>query len=157
VAGSGGGDEPLYSVTKNFLDLLGSGEKDIIQFSSDDTRTAIAVLYYRVILVDGRIRSSELEHFRRVLGETLGVTEDELMLFEETVRTHINSEKSLQSFTDTVRSLPVEKRMEILGHMHEISISDHELHEFEINLVAKTAELLGIEGDWQSGGKKTDH
>ena len=139
----------MYSATKNFLDLLGASGGEIIQFSPDDTRTAIAVLYYRVIVVDGRIRNVELEHFRRVLSETLEVTEDELMLFEETVLSHINSERSLQPFTDIVRKLPLETREDILKHMHQISISDRELHEFEINLVARTAELLGIENDRQ--------
>ena len=74
----------MYSVTKNFLELLGSTEDEIIDFGADDIRTSIAVLYYRVILVDGRIRVEELDHFRKVLSETLDVSEDELLLFEET-------------------------------------------------------------------------
>ena len=137
----------MYSVTKNFLELLGSTEDEIIDFGADDIRTSIAVLYYRVILVDGRIRVEELDHFRKVLSETLDVSEDELLLFEDSVLAQIKNERSLNPFTEIVRKLPEEKRREILTHMQQISVSDRELHEFEINLVARTAQLLGID-DW---------
>jgi uncharacterized tellurite resistance protein B-like protein len=139
-----GQGDALYSVVKNFLDLLASSDDDVIDFKPDDTRTAIAVLYYRVILVDGRIRNEELVHFRKVLGETLNVSEDELLLFEDKVLDLVKSETSLFPFTQTVRKLPLEQRHEILKHMKQISISDKEFHEFEINLVARTAEMLGI-------------
>ncbi|MGB7337154.1 MAG: TerB family tellurite resistance protein [Salaquimonas sp.] len=130
------------------MDLLDSSNCEVINFTQDDTRTAIAVLYYRVIVVDGRIRSAELNHFRKVLSETLGVSEDELLLFEEKVLEHVKSETSLFPFTTIVKKLPIEKRLEILEHMKQISISDRELHEFEINLVARTAELLGLGDEW---------
>jgi len=149
-----GGGEALYSVVKNFLELLGSSEDELIEFNADDTRTAIAVLYYRVILVDGRIRSEELDHYRKILGESLSVSEDELLLFEKTVLEEIKNERSLFPFTVIVRKLPKEKRREILEHMHQISLSDKELHEFEINLVERTAELLNIDG-WQEKSPKT--
>lgn len=134
----------MYSVVKNFLDLLSNSEDEIIDFKPHDTRTAIAVLYYRAIVVDGRIRTEELAHFRKVLSETLHVTEDEILLFEDKVLDLVKSETSLTPFTNTVRKLPIEKRREILQHMEQISLSDRELHEFEINLVARTAEMLGI-------------
>ena len=144
----------MYSVVKNFMELLGSSEDEIIDFTQDDSRTAIAVLYYRVILVDGRIRTEELNHFRKVLSETLNVTEDELLLFEQKVLELVKSERSLQPFTTIVRKLPLKTRREIMRHMEQISISDRELHEFEINLVARTAELLNIEGSPEDTPKK---
>jgi len=152
--GKQSGGEALYSVVKNFLDLLGTSEHELIEFSADDTRTAIAVLYYRVILVDGRIRNEELHHYRVILSESLSVSEDELMLFEKTVLDQIRNERSLFPFTVIVKKLPEDKRREILEHMHQISISDRELHEFEINLVERTAELLEIE-DWQDIASRT--
>ena len=80
-----------------------------LSLRTDDTRTAIAVLYYRVIVVDGRIRTEELDHFRKVLSETLNVTEDELLLFEETVLDQIKSERSLHPFTTIVRKTSLKK------------------------------------------------
>lgn len=135
----------MYATVENFLELLGSDQDEIISFSQEDTRTAIAVLYYQVILVDGQIRHEELDQFRTILAESLDVSEDELMLFEDTVLKHIENEKSLFPFTTIVKKLPLEKRLEIIKHMKQISVSDHELHEFEINLVGRTAELLEVD------------
>lgn len=138
----------MYSVVKGLTDLLSGGSGKEIRFSSENVRIAIAVLYYRVILVDGRIRQEELEEYRVLIGKNLSVSEEELLLFEDKVRQAIQSDRTLSSFTEIVQSLPEKQRLEILENMRLISISDRELHEFEINLVAKTAELLGIE-DWR--------
>lgn len=146
----------LYSVVNNFLELLGSSEDQIVDFSVDDTRTAIAVLYYKVVIVDGRVRTSEMDHFRKVLSDTLDVREDELLLFEDKILEHVRSERSLQPFTSIIKRLPTAKRAEILRHMEQISISDKELHEFEINLVARTAELINMEENWRGAISMSD-
>ena len=138
----------MYSKVKSFLDKLSDGGNEVIEFSQEDSRLAIAVLYYRVILVDGRIREAEIERFRSILSDSLDVHEDELILFEQHVLEQSKSEASLFPFTTIIKKLPLEKRVEILRHMQQISISDKELHEFEINLVARTAELIGLDTDW---------
>lgn len=138
----------MYSKVKSFLEKLGDGDNEVIEFTQEDSRLAIAVLYYRVILVDGRIREAEIERFRSILSDSLDVHEDELILFEQHVLEQSKSEASLFPFTTIIKKLPLEKRVEILRHMQQISISDKELHEFEINLVARTAELIGLDTDW---------
>ena len=135
----------MYSVVKNFLELLDRSGTQTINFTQDDIRTAIAVLYYRVVVGDGRIKQEEMHHFRKVLSETLDVSEDEFLLFEETVLDHVRTERSLFPFTTIIKRLPVERRLEILRHMEQISVSDKELHEFELNLMVRTAQLLDIE------------
>ena len=138
----------MYSQVKSFLEKLEHADNEVIEFSQEDSRLAIAVLYYRVILVDGRIREAEIERFRSILSESLDVHEDELVLFEKHVLEQSKSEASLFPFTTIIKKLPIEKRVEILRHMQQISISDKELHEFEINLVARTAELIGLDTVW---------
>jgi len=133
------------------LDRLADGIGDVIRYAPDDTRLAIAVLYYRVILVDGRVREEELEHFRTILCASLDVSEDELALFEEKVIEQTAQETSLAPVIETLKKLPLEHKREILRHMHQISISDSELHEFEINLVARAAKLLNIDPSYLEG------
>lgn len=144
----------MYTVADRFLELLDKSGSESISFSHHDIRTAIAVLYYRVIVVDGRIRREEMDHFRTLLSESMNVSEDELFLFEDRVLEHVRSESSLQPFTEIVRNLPIKKRQQILRHMEEISISDRELHEFEINLVARTAELLDLDDESREQAQK---
>ncbi|MCB1451530.1 MAG: TerB family tellurite resistance protein [Nitratireductor sp.] len=135
----------MYVVVKQFLERLGSSEDGLIEYTHGDRRIAMAVLLFRVITIDGKIREEEVRRYREILEDFLEVTPDELDLFESVVREQHSNESSLFPFTTIVRKMPIDTKRQILTMMREISISDQELHEFEINLVARTAELLEIE------------
>ena len=135
----------MYAIVKSFLERLGSDDSQQINFTQSETRIAMGVLLFRVVTIDGDIREEELELYRRFLQEKLGVSRAELDIFEHTVRRESAKEPSLFPFTAIVRKMPLATRHEILDMMREISLSDNELHEFEINLVERTAELLQIE------------
>ena len=135
----------MYVVVKQFLERLGSSEDGLIEYTHGDRRIAMAVLLFRVITIDGKIREEEVRRYREILEDFLEVTPDELDLFESVVREQHSNESSLFPFTTIVRKMPMETKRQILTMMREISISDQELHEFEINLVARTAELLEID------------
>jgi len=135
----------MYEVVREFLERLGSAEQDRIEFSDGDKRVALAVLLYRMVTADGRVQEGELTQFRRIVGEYLQVSPEELVRFEESVQSESQSEQSLFPYTVIVSKMPMETRRRVLELMREISMSDRELHEFEINLMARTAELLGVE------------
>ncbi|MGI9402405.1 MAG: TerB family tellurite resistance protein [Rhizobiaceae bacterium] len=134
----------MYSVVKNFLTKLGSGSEDLIEYSAGDKRIAMAVLLFRVMTVDGRVLDTEVRRYREFLQDQLDVSDDELDLFEAAVREESESETSLFPFTSIVNRMPEETKLKVLDMMREISIADNELHEFEINLVSRTAELLNV-------------
>ena len=106
---------------------------------------AITAFVDAKMFVDG----DGLHVHRRELGpfSLFEVSPDEMVLFEAMVREEANSERSLFPFTLVVSKMPLEAKQKIVELMREISLSDNELHEFEINLVARTAELLGIDLD----------
>lgn len=132
----------MYAVVKSFLERLGEGAE--INFTKSESRIAMAVLLFRVVTIDGQVKESEIELYRELLRAKLHVTPAELDIFEATVRRESDKEVSLFPFTAIVKKMPLETRREILKMMQEISLSDKELHEFEINLVARTAELLDL-------------
>lgn len=134
----------MYADMKKLLAKFGSQDNKQIKFSPQDTRIAAAVLLFRVILIDGRVRESEMKRYREILQDHLDVEPDELGLFEQVVRERIESDTSLFSDTRNIERMPIETRRNILRFMKEISISDNELHEFEINLVVRTAEILKL-------------
>ena len=138
----------MYSDLKDYFGRLMADDGQSIQYKQQDARVGLAVLYYRVILVDGRVRYEETERFRQILSDTLEVCEEELILFERKVLDLAREQTSLARLTDGVARMPLEKRRQILRHMQQISVSDRELHEFEINLVARTAELIGLAEEW---------
>lgn len=140
----------MYTSVKHFLERL-EKSGDSIHLTIEDTRMAVAVLYYRVVMVDGRIRQEETKHFRDLVCRTLEVTEDELMSFEQEVLRLARQDSNLFPLTNVIRKLSRPQREAILENMKALSISDREYHEFEINLVARAAELLGLGGD--EGGR----
>ena len=135
----------MYAIVEKLTRRLESLSSEKIEISKDDTRLATAVLLFRVIQVDGRIRDEEVDLYRTILEDHLKVSADELSLFETAVEDASREEHTLEPFVRIVRKMPEEKRREILDFMRDISLSDNEFHEFEVNLVGRTAELLDIE------------
>lgn len=132
-------------MVKEFLARLGSPEDGLIEYNVGDKRIAMAVLLFRVMAIDGKVREAELARYREILDDFLDVTEDEMQLFERMVREESDSEESLTPFTDIVSQMPVATKRKVVSLMRDLSVSDDELHEVEINLMARTAELLGVE------------
>jgi uncharacterized tellurite resistance protein B-like protein len=119
----------------------------MIIYSAQDTRLAAAVLLYRVIVVDGHVRDAELRRYREILQDYIKVPPDELALFENLVRERYYGANSVPDCTDIVSKMSSETKRAILKFMEDISVSDNEFHEFEINLVTVTAKLLGLSDD----------
>ena len=136
----------MYAMVRQFLEQLGAGD-ELIEYSAGDKRIAMAALLFRVVTADGKIRNDELARYREILQDELDVSPDEIELFERMVRDEVEHEPSLFPFTTIVSKMPIETKRRILDLMRDLSVSDHELHEFEINLVARTAELLGVDID----------
>lgn len=135
----------MYAIVEDLLAKLDSDSSEKIEFTQDDIRLASAVLLYRAIQVDGRIRDVEVILYRKILEDHLDVSPDELLLFESMVEDQTKANSTIQPFISVVRKMPYKNKREILEFMRDISLSDHEFHEFEVNLLARTAELLGIE------------
>lgn len=137
----------MYAIVQQFLDRLGADEEEFIQFAVRDNRVAAAVLLFRVVTADGLIREPEMVRYRELLQDRLDVSPDELALFESIVREEAAGEKALAPYVALVADFPVATKRHLLDMMRDISISDSEFHEIEINLVTRTAELLDIPVD----------
>jgi len=135
----------MYAIVEDLLAKLDSDSSEKIEFTQDDIRLASAVLLYRAIQVDGRIRDVEVILYRKILEDHLDVSPDELLLFESMVEDQTKANNTIQPFISVVRKMPYKNKRKILDFMRDISLSDQEFHEFEVNLLARTAELLDIE------------
>ena len=137
----------MFSKVENLLKQIGVKDEEIINFAQQDHTLATAVLLYRVIQVDGRVREAEMRKYRELLEEVLDISPDGLQLFENMVESESGRSITLSAFTEIVDKMPTETKQQVIDMMRQISISDNELHEFELNLVARTAELLKISID----------
>lgn len=137
----------MYSAFKSFLDKLEKEGAEKISLDTQDLRVILGVLFYTVITVDGRIRPQETRLYDTLLDEYLEVSEDERDAFEAEVAKQLNDTDSVEALTALLAEIPNEKKREIIAFMREISISDNELHEVELNLVSKASALLGLDDE----------
>lgn len=135
----------MYSSYENFLSRLSDNQNEIISISREDDRVAIAILLYSSVRADGRIKQEETNLYRHLLESYLNVSEDEFINFEDCVSEICKKPDSIDSMIKIIRKMSIEKRREVLNLMKDIALSDKLFHETEVNLVARTAVLLGIE------------
>ncbi|MEM9277380.1 MAG: TerB family tellurite resistance protein [Pseudomonadota bacterium] len=132
----------MYSAFKDLFDKLESGDSNAITYKKNDQRLALGILLYRVILVDGRVRPEEVELFRNISETYLQVSEDELPGFESSAKELATSQEVFDQFVNDLKDLSEDKKSEIISFMKDISISDREFHELEVNLVSRIDALL---------------
>lgn len=135
----------MYSSYESFIKLLNGGSSEVIQLSQKDDRIAIAILLYSAVTADGKIRNEETQLYRELLERYLKVPEDEFVLFERIVSETCNKPDSINSIIEIIQKMPIKKRREVLQLMRDISLSDKLFHEFEVNLVARTSTMLGLD------------
>ncbi len=132
----------MYSTYKALIEKLESGDEQAITYVKQDPRLALGVVFYREILVDGRVRSEEVELFRTIVETHLGVSEDELHTFEQSAREMATSKETFDLLVNELKVLPEDEKSAIISFMQDISISDREFHELEVNLVSQVSKLL---------------
>ena len=126
--------------------LLENSKADAIDLKIEDTNLVLGALFMSVVKADGRIRPEETEFYNHLVDNVLKICEDERIAFEDGVEAHLANPKGVSRLVDLLKGLPLEKRREIILHMRDISISDSEYHEIELNLIAKVGQMLGLDG-----------
>ncbi|MCP5076149.1 MAG: TerB family tellurite resistance protein [Rhodobacteraceae bacterium] len=132
---------------KNFIkDLTGnkSGATEPL-FDAGDTRLAAAALMFHVIAADGIVRPEENERLHAILSSNYDISENEIDQLIEQARKADSEAIDLYSFTSVLkRKLSADERIALVEHLWEMVFADGELHEFEDNIVWRTAELIAV-------------
>lgn len=134
----------MFVVARRILEKIGDNGGELISIEHRDHRLTIGILLYRMVIVDGRIRQIEIDLFREMLLDHLRISDDELAGFEDAVQKCSRNEVPLFGKTGMFGAMQTEQRKHLLAMMRDLSLSDMELHEFEINLLARMAELMGL-------------
>ena len=82
------------------------------------------------------------QHTRTIVETNLGVSEDELLSFEETVQKQATSNETFDKLVNDLKVLSEIEKSAIIAFMQDISISDQEFHELEVNLVSQVKSHL---------------
>ena len=135
----------LWTKFKDFADRIGREEQPARNLREEELRLAAAALLVRASVIDGKIDVSERRKLKTLLQERfdLGGEEARLLLVDAVVREHESID--LYRFTSVLcRELDQDGRKRIVEMLWEVVMADGVIHEFESNLVWRTAELLGV-------------
>jgi uncharacterized tellurite resistance protein B-like protein len=151
----------MISALKRFLADLG-GNPEPKPLSADEGRLAAAALLYHVTAIDGETGPAERERLRALLRDRFALDDQGLDDLIESAEVADRQAVDLYGFTSVLKSrLDITERERIVGMMWDLVYADGKVHEFEDNLIWRTAELLGVssavrirlkQAAWSHGG-----
>ena len=112
----------------------------------EELRLAAAALLVRALKIDGEITNEERRKLNALLQTHFGLGDDEArrLIREAIIRDH-GVAVDLHRFTSVLcAQLDPDGRKQIIEMLWEIAMVDLVVHEFELNLVLRVAELLGV-------------
>ena len=135
----------LWAKFKDLVDRVAAEQQPARNLREDELRLAAAALLVRASVIDGQIDASERQKLKALLQERFDLEGEEVrsLLVEAVVREHESVD--LYRFTSVLcRELDQDGRKRIVEMLWEVVMADGVVHEFESNLVWRTAELLGV-------------
>ena len=134
----------MWKEIKDFIAQLGSDDDDTT-FEPDQLRLASAALLVYAVMVDGRADPIEMERLEALLMAHYELDPAEARDLIKAARAKEQEAVDLYGFTSVItRQLGQSGRKKIVEMLWEIVFADGIEHEFESNLVWRTAELLGV-------------
>jgi uncharacterized tellurite resistance protein B-like protein len=135
----------LWAKFKDFVEGVGCEQRPARDLREEELRLAAAALLVRASAIDGQVDAVERRKLKALLQERFDLDEDEMrpLLDEAAAREHDSVD--LYRFTSVLaRELDQDGRKRIVAMLWEVVMADGVIHEFESNLVWRTAELLGV-------------
>lgn len=130
--------------TSFIAELTGNAEQDR-SFDETDHRLAAAALLVHAIAIDGVVDDSEKDTLRNLLKHQFDLSDEEARELARQAREMDREAVDLYSFTSVLtRNLDQDGRQKVIEMLWEIVYADGEVHEFEDNLIWRTAELMGV-------------
>ena len=135
----------VWARLKDLVDRVAGHEKPARNFHEDDLRLAAAALLVHASMIDGQIDTSETQTLKALLQERFDLSGDEVRRLVQDAGVEESESVDLYGFTSILcRELDQDGRKRIVEMLWEVVMADGVVHEFESNLVWRTAELLGV-------------
>ena len=135
----------MYAKFEKLMTQMGSPEGESINLNVTNLNVILGVLFFSVVKADGRIRPEETMLYNHLIENFLEIGEDERLLFEDAVEERMRSGEQFCDLIGMLKNLPLERKRDVLQFMADISISDRELHEVELNLITEVGRLFELE------------
>ena len=132
----------LIDAVRSYFDQ----DKSVRMVADDVELTAELILLIRMMFADGRLAKREVANFKRICETAFGIPREDvgdvIAFLKET-----GYETTTQEAAAMFGGLKLERRRALLVHMLSIAKSDEELHTDEIDLIRRTAAVLGLSAD----------
>jgi uncharacterized tellurite resistance protein B-like protein len=135
----------MFQAFKEFMSELTGGRKDPSRFEEGDYRLAAAALLVHVAMIDGNFSDIERAKLHTVVKRCFNLDDDaaEALIVQATAAEQ--EAIDLYHFTRLLnRSLDEEGRIRMVEMMWQVVYADHQVTEFEDNLIWRAADLLGV-------------
>lgn len=127
-----------------FWDSLG-GETAAPERRPDDVQLVAAALIVHLAEIDGAFNTREAEWLRETVQAYTGLTGEDAERFIALADQTERETADLEEFVAPLRRrLPPDQRLQLLSLMWRMALADGVLHEFEEDLIARVAELMGL-------------
>ena len=136
----------LVDAVRTYFD----SDKTVRMVAGDIELTAELLLLIRMMFADGRLAKRELVNFKRICKTAFDIPEEDVGNVISFLR-NTGYETSAAEAAAMFKGLSLERRRALLVHMLSIAKSDDELHTDEIDLIRKTAKVLGLSAEDLAG------
>jgi len=135
----------MFQAFKDFVSELTGGRKDPSRFEEGDYRLAAAALLVHVGMIDGSMSDVERTKLHTVIKRCFNLDDEAAEALIVQATTAEQEAIDLYHFTSLLnRSLDEEGRRRMVEMMWQVVYADHQVTEFEDNLIWRAADLLGV-------------
>ena len=135
----------MFQAFKDFVSELTGGHKDPSRFEEGDYRLAAAALLVHVGMIDGGLSDVERAKLHTIVKRCFQLDDAaaETLIVQATAAEQ--QAVDLYHFTSLLnRTLDEEGRLRMVEMMWQMVYADHQVTEFEDNLIWRAADLLGV-------------
>ena len=135
----------FLSTLKELSDRLLGEDQHAKTLRDEELQLAATALLVHASVIDGRADPEERRKIKSLLQARFNLGEDEFNRILEEAQAWERDSVDLYSFTSVLcRELDQEGRQRIVEMLWEIVLADGVVHEYEADLVSRSADLLGV-------------
>ncbi len=117
--------------------------RSVKMVADDSELSAELVLLVRMMFIDGKLKTEERAFLQKLSEAAFGIGPEEfpsVLKFLSDFSYETTVENAASMFVD----LPFERKRNLLLHMFSVAKSDNVIHPNEVELIKKTAAILGV-------------
>ncbi|MEM7302999.1 MAG: TerB family tellurite resistance protein [Pseudomonadota bacterium] len=114
--------------------------------ADDEILIAEIILLIRLLFADGVLKPAETRYFQQLCVAAFNIPEDEFAEVMQFVR-NFGYETSAEQAAAVFEEMPLLHKRRILVRMLSVAKADNELHQTELDMIRRTASLLGVSAE----------